>query len=132
MGVASRSMLQKAGLGVLALGLLAVGAIAGPGRAVYAENLDQGKSGARLFSESCVTCHRSARGLAKGRFSLTLYMFLQQHYVSTSGAAKELTSYLQSVDTAPPDRRPAAAKRSPHATGASSASPPPPAPVQTR
>jgi hypothetical protein len=77
-----------------------------------------------------VTCHRSPRGLAKGRFSLTLYMFLQQHYVSNSSAAKELTSYLESVDSPPKDRRAPAAKPSKSATGASASRPP--MPIQVR
>ncbi|CAL77216.1 conserved hypothetical protein; putative Cytochrome c region [Bradyrhizobium sp. ORS 278] len=64
-----------------------------------AENLDAGKSGARLFADSCTTCHRSARGLAKGRFRLTLYLFLQQHYTSSADSASALSTYLQSVDT---------------------------------
>src|SRR5579883_1602415 len=100
---------QMMGRGLVALALflaLSLGAtIVLSGAPAHAENLDQGKSGPRLFADSCVTCHRSARGLAKGRFSLTLYMFLQQHYVSNSSAAKELTSYLESVDSAAPDRR---------------------------
>jgi hypothetical protein len=115
------------------MGLLALGAITMlAGVTVHAENLDQGKSGARLFAESCVTCHRSPRGLAKGRFSLTLYLFLQQHYVSNSSAAKELTSYLEAADTPSPDRHSAAAKRSPRVTGASNSAPRPPAPVPGR
>lgn len=68
------------------------------GAAAYAQNLDQGKSASRLFSDSCATCHRSARGLAKGRFHLTLFLFLQKHYVSDSSAAWQLTSYLESVE----------------------------------
>ncbi|GLH75159.1 hypothetical protein SSBR45G_00670 [Bradyrhizobium sp. SSBR45G] len=63
-----------------------------------AENLDAGKSGARLFADSCAACHRSARGLAKGRFRLTLYLFLQQHYTSSADSASALSTYLQSVD----------------------------------
>jgi mono/diheme cytochrome c family protein len=127
MRVASkRGLLQKLGRCLLAIGAIAVLA----GGAGHAEDLDQGKSGPRLFADSCVTCHRSARGLAKGRFSLTLYMFLQQHYVSNSSAAKELTSYLESVDSAVPNRRPTAAKRSSSAAGASASSLRPPAPVQ--
>jgi mono/diheme cytochrome c family protein len=121
-----RGLLQKLGRCLLALGAIAVLT----GGAAHAENLDEGKSGARLFADSCVTCHRSARGLAKGRFSLTLYLFLQQHYVSNSSAAKELTSYLESVDSPAPDRHPTAAKRSPRATAASGSTPRPPAPVQ--
>ncbi|MGC2776991.1 MAG: cytochrome C, partial [Bradyrhizobium sp.] len=65
----------------------------------HAEDLDAGKSGARLFADSCAACHRSPRGLAKGRFRLTLYLFLQQHYTSSADAASALSTYLQSVDT---------------------------------
>ena len=65
-----------------------------------AQNLDQGKPAPKLFSESCVACHRSPRGLAKGRFRLTLYLFLQKHYVSGSSSAWALASYLESVESA--------------------------------
>ena len=67
----------------------------GPARA---ENLDAGKSGATLFTATCASCHRSARGLAKNRLSLTLSYFLQQHYTSSATSARVLTAYLQSVD----------------------------------
>jgi mono/diheme cytochrome c family protein len=105
---------------VWALGMIAVLS----GTAANSENLDEGKSGPRLFADSCVTCHRSPQGLAKGRFSLTLYMFLQQHYVSNSSAAKELTSYLESVDIAPGGGRGQKAKPPRRATGASGVSAP--------
>ena len=125
MRVASRpTLLHRMGRALLALG--AVSMVAGV--AVHAENLDQGKSAARLFADSCVTCHRSPRGLAKGRFSLTLYLFLQQHYVSNSSAAKELTSYLEAADDGSGQRRSAAAKPS-RATGAPKSALRPPAPV---
>lgn len=62
------------------------------------ENLDAGKPAAKLFAESCAACHRSARGLAKGRFSLTLYLYLQKHYASNASSAWALTSYLEQVD----------------------------------
>jgi hypothetical protein len=68
------------------------------GADAFAQNLDEGKSAARLFADSCVTCHRSARGLAKGRYRVTLFMFLREHYVSNSSTALELASYLASVD----------------------------------
>ena len=68
--------------------------------AAGAQDLDRGKPAQKLFAETCATCHRNPRGLAKGRFSLTLYMFLQQHYASSSGSAWELASYLNSVDSA--------------------------------
>jgi len=138
MGVAlNRMLLQKTGrcllaFVLLALVLFALGAIAVLSGVARAENLDQGKSAARLFADSCVTCHRSPRGLAKGRFSLTLYMFLQQHYVSNASAAKELTAYLQANDSPSPERRSAATKRKPAAGAASAASPQPPAAVPGR
>ena len=62
------------------------------------ENLDAGKSPQKLFAEGCSTCHRSAKGLAKGRFSFTLYLFLQKHYASNASSAWALTSYLEAVD----------------------------------
>ena len=116
-------MLRRARLaGAAALLLLA-------GAAAHAENLDAGKSGVRLFTESCTACHRSARGLAKGRFRLTLYLFLQQHYASSSDSASALTSYLQSVDT-PTAAAPTA--RHPRPGARSSRPPRPPMPVLNR
>jgi mono/diheme cytochrome c family protein len=63
-----------------------------------AENLDQGKSGATLFTTTCASCHSSPRGLAKNRYSWTLSSFLRLHYTSNAGSAQVLTAYLQSVD----------------------------------
>jgi mono/diheme cytochrome c family protein len=100
---------------------------------VRAQNLDEGKSGARLFAETCMTCHHRAKGLTKGRFRLSLYLFLQQHYASNSSAAWELASYLESVDETPRGRpRPAPAKRPPHSAGLASGSLRPPAPIPQR
>lgn len=113
---------------LLALGLAAL-LILAPARA---ENLDEGKSGARLFADSCVTCHHRAKGLTKGRFRISLYLFLQQHYASNSSAAWELASYLESVDETPRGRpRPAAAKR-PQASRTPDDSLRPPAPIPQR
>ncbi|MBR0990336.1 hypothetical protein JQ580_06355 [Bradyrhizobium japonicum] len=67
-----------------------------------AQNLDAGKPAAKLFAEGCATCHRSPRGLAKGRFSLTLTWFLKDHYATSADSAKSLAAYLQSVDEPPP------------------------------
>jgi mono/diheme cytochrome c family protein len=103
------------------------------GGAAHAQNLDQGKSAPKLFADGCATCHRSARGLAKGRFSLTLFLFLQDHYASNSSSAWALTSYLESVDS--PERgrsRAAAAKAAPPAASPSRSSLRPPAPVPVR
>lgn len=63
-----------------------------------AQNLDAGKPPAKLFADGCATCHRSPRGLAKGRFSLTLTWFLRDHYATSSDSAKALAAYLESVD----------------------------------
>jgi mono/diheme cytochrome c family protein len=91
-----------------------------------AQNLDAGKSPEKLFADGCATCHRSPRGLAKGRFSLTLSWFLKDHYATSSDTAKALAAYLESVDTPPPR---AAAK--PGAKRPRSA-PHPPKPVQSQ
>jgi mono/diheme cytochrome c family protein len=92
------------------------------------QNLDQDKSAAKLFATTCANCHRSARGLAKGRFSITLWYYLQQHYTSSSGTARTLTAYLQSVDTPPRSKtgKPQATKSA--ATSASAQRPPAPVP----
>jgi hypothetical protein len=68
------------------------------GKARAQENLDAGKSPQKLFAEGCSTCHHSAKGLAKGRFSFTLYLFLQKHYAANTSSAWALTSYLEAVD----------------------------------
>ena len=130
MQVASELMLlQKLGRNLLALGAIAVLI----GGAANAQNLDQDKSVAMLFADSCATCHRSARGLAKGRFSLTLFLFLQKHYTSNSGSAWALTSYLESVDSAQRGQsRAAAARPSPPGTLSSRSSTRPPMSVQGR
>jgi mono/diheme cytochrome c family protein len=95
-----------------------------------AQNLDQDKTGAKLFATTCTDCHRSARGLAKGRFSVTLWFYLQQHYTSSSSTARTLTAYLQSVDTPP---RSKTGKSQPQATkSAATSTLRPPAPIPGR
>jgi hypothetical protein len=69
-----------------------------------AQNIDEGKSAQRLFADICASCHRSAGGLAKGRFRPTLFLFLQDHYTASTSAAWELSSYLAAVDTPPKSR----------------------------
>jgi mono/diheme cytochrome c family protein len=102
------------------------------GSAASAQNLDQGKAAPKLFAESCAACHRSARGLAKGRFSLTLYLYLQKHYASNASSAWTLTSYLESVDSAKRGEKRAAASPSPSSTWKPRASLRPPMPVPGR
>jgi hypothetical protein len=96
-----------------------------------AQNLDEGKSGARLFADSCVTCHHRAKGLTNGRFRLSLHLFLQQHYASNSSAAWELAAYLESADEGGRPRR-AAAKKPSQGTGLAGGSLRPPAPIPQR
>jgi len=114
--MAGMMVLQRVGHGLVALGVTALIASAG----VRAENLDQGKSGPKLFADTCATCHRSARGLAKGRFSVTLYLYLQEHYASNGTSAWALTSYLESLDDAPRSRPHAAATKRTSSTAAAS------------
>jgi hypothetical protein len=97
------------------------------GGAAQAQNIDEGKSAVRLFADSCVNCHRSAGGLAKGRFRPTLFLFLQDHYTSSMGAAWELSAYLAEVDTSAKGRSKKTAAKS-TATARQSANRPP-APV---
>jgi mono/diheme cytochrome c family protein len=103
----------------------------GPARA-QAQDLDEGKSGAKLFTTICVDCHRSPRGLAKDKFSWTLSYFLRQHYTSSTASADALTAYLQAVDAPRAKPTPAARKSQPTATGASEPPLRPPAPVPVR
>jgi hypothetical protein len=122
----SRRLAALLGRGLLVLGVTAMLAT-GPARA---ENLDQGKSGPRLFADSCATCHHSARGLAKGRISLTLFLYLREHYATNSSTAWELTSYLESVDGVPRGRsRSAAAAKTAPSTLPAQSPPRPPASV---
>jgi mono/diheme cytochrome c family protein len=119
----------KTACGLLVIAVMA--ALSGP--AAIAQNLDQNKPAPKLFADSCVACHRSPRGLAKGRFRLTLYLFLQDHYASNSSSAWALTNYLESVDEAKRGSSRAAAKpRASSAGGTSRSSLRPPAPVPTR
>jgi hypothetical protein len=107
--------------------LLVLGAVyALAGSAAHAQNLDQGKSAPRLFSDSCATCHRGAPSLAKGRSRAQLFQFLQEHYATSANTAAELAAYLAAVDNRRGRRpqantgtqRPLATRRSPRAAPA--------------
>jgi len=89
-----------------------------------AQNIDEGKSGAKLFAESCANCHNSARGLAKDRLSVTLGYYLGQHYTTNSASAQALAAYLQSVDAARSKPQPAAGKPGPVAQASTAPRPP--------
>ena len=87
---------------------------------------------AKLFATTCADCHRSARGLAKGRFSITLWYYLQQHYTSSSATARALTAYLQSVDTPPRSKTGKSPPRPTKSAATSASALRPPAPVPGR
>jgi mono/diheme cytochrome c family protein len=97
---------------VLLLGVVNLWGLAPAG----AQNLDEGKSATQLFASSCVTCHRSAGGLAKGRMQPTLFLFLKDHYTTGAGEAWALSSYLASMDTPPGRSRKSSAARKRQAT----------------
>ncbi len=84
------------------------------------ENLDRNLTGPKLFASSCATCHKSARGLAKGRLSFMLSLYLRQHYTSSAASAQTLTAYLQSVDTPPAKAKVAARTAQPKRAATSS------------
>jgi mono/diheme cytochrome c family protein len=106
--------------------LLTLAAVAALTTVASAQNLDAGKPAEKLFADGCATCHRSPRGLANGRMSLTLSWFLTDHYATSSDTAKALAAYLQSVD-GPPPRAPAKSGAKP-----SKSAPRPPKPVTSR
>ena len=95
------------------------------------EDLDQGKSGAKLFASNCAHCHSNPRGLAKDRFSFTLSHFLEDHYTSGRASAQALTAFLLSVDSRATSQ-PAGRKSRPAGTTPPGPELRPPAPVPTR
>jgi hypothetical protein len=116
--------------GGVTLALLLIGAIflvIDP--AARAENLDEGKPAARLFADGCSACHHGARGLAKGRFTVTLYLFLQQHYASNSSSAWALASYLESLDGGAPHGQTRSARTRPSPSRAPGSQLRPPMPI---
>jgi hypothetical protein len=120
-------------LGRRLLPFIIIAAVALMGRtALGQEDLDRNKSGAKLFAAICKDCHRRPRGLAKGRFSLSLYFFLQRHYTSGTATAWTLSAYLESVDNPPAKRKPAARKSRRKPKGASEAPLRPPASIPAR
>src|ERR1700740_46724 len=60
-------------------------------------NIDQGKPASELFANYCAVCHKSTRGLANGRSSLSLSLFLREHYDASSQQAAALAAYVISA-----------------------------------
>jgi outer membrane biosynthesis protein TonB len=89
--------------------VLAVAVVfAGPARSQT--NIDQGKPASELFANYCAVCHKSTRGLANGRSSLTLSLFLREHYATSSQQAAALAAYVISAGGNAPAAKPERAK----------------------
>src|ERR1700749_4377781 len=77
-----------------------IGLIAGLGPALLRGaaraqvNIDAGKSRAEIYSADCATCHKTPRGLAAGKNSLTLSTFLREHYTASRDQATALAAYV--------------------------------------
>jgi outer membrane biosynthesis protein TonB len=79
-------------IGLLAIMLSAT--IASPSFAQT--NIDQGKTPAELFANDCAACHKTTRGLANGENSLSLSVFLREHYTASRDQAAALAAYVLS------------------------------------
>src|SRR5262245_15065472 len=73
-------------------------------------NIDQGKSASELFANYCAVCHKSTRGLANGRSSLMLSLFLREHYAASGQQAAALAAYVISAGGNAPAAKPERAK----------------------
>src|SRR6516165_4760413 len=97
---------------VPAIGIASVVAVvlSSGGPTLSQTNIDQGKPASELFANYCVGCHKSTRGLANGRSSLTLSMFLREHYAASSQQAAALAAYVISASGNAPAPKPERAK----------------------
>jgi hypothetical protein len=74
-------------------------------------NIDRGKPPSELFANYCAVCHKTTRGLATGRNSLTLSLFLREHYATSREQAAALAAYVISAGgNAPAPTKPERAK----------------------
>jgi outer membrane biosynthesis protein TonB len=77
------------------IGLLAIMLSAMTGSPSFAQtNIDQGKTPAELFANDCAACHKTTRGLANGENSLSLSVFLREHYTASRDQAAALAAYV--------------------------------------
>src|SRR5262249_8984601 len=56
-------------------------------------NIYKGKPASELFANNFAVCHKSTRGLANGRNSLMLSLFLREHYAASGQQAAALAAY---------------------------------------
>jgi len=80
-----------------------IGLLAGlaPVAAHAQTSIDQGKSPATIFAETCATCHKTARGLANGKGSYALSGFLAEHYTTGREQAAALAAYVLGAGSGP-------------------------------
>ena len=80
-----------------------VGLLAGltPVAALAQTSIDQGKSPATIFADTCATCHKTARGLANGKGSYALSGFLAEHYTTGREQAAALAAYVLGAGSGP-------------------------------
>lgn len=76
-----------------------------PGVAFAQTDYSAGKTPAQLFAGDCSACHKTPRGLAKGRDVRTLTGFLREHYTSKASSAGALAAYLTGNPGPPPEPR---------------------------
>jgi outer membrane biosynthesis protein TonB len=77
------------------IGLLAIMLSASTVSPSFAQtNIDQGKTPAELFASDCAACHKTTRGLANGENSLSLSVFLREHYTASRDQAAALAAYV--------------------------------------
>ena len=69
-------------------------------------NIDAGKTAAEIYASDCATCHKTPRGLAAGKNSLTLTIFLREHYTASGDQAKALAAYVLGAGGAEPAPKP--------------------------
>jgi hypothetical protein len=95
---------------VIGLVWVMAGAVVFAGPTLSQTNIDQGKPASELFANYCAVCHKSTRGLANGRSSLTLSLFLREHYATSSQQAAALAAYVISAGGNAPAAKPERAK----------------------
>lgn len=71
-------------------------------------SIDTGKTPADIFALDCATCHKGARGLARGKSSSELASFLAEHYTASKDQAAALAAYVMGAGGG--DAAPAAAR----------------------
>jgi hypothetical protein len=98
-----------------------IGLLAGlaPAVAHAQTNIDQGKTPAQIFAETCSACHKAARGLANGKGSFALTEFLHEHYTTSRDQAAALAAYVLGAGSGPKPsiERPANAAGEPKTNG---------------